>query len=465
MPDRPAWLPGLPATDAADLCLAGMTGANATFQVPKLSRAGAAVVAEQAREAALDARKNRSIDDVVGIVSRAAQRLADPEDEFGGLAARALQVSGGWTEREAGELLASNARGWTSEALLSVLRAELADPAVLDAPRAEVGRQGLRRRAVGPPVIYLVLSGNVPGIAVTAVIRGLLVRSAVLCKLPQDEPDLVGLFARALHEEAPDLAATIAATWWPTEDPGLAAGEWTKRSGKVVVYGGEAAVRAVRDATPTHIPVIEYGPRLGIACLGAETSDKDLAALARDVCAYDQAGCVSPRLVYLLGDFPVGDRLMAVVERFTKQLSDSVPEGSSRRIRDSEAAALRSARAGYQFSDGEGKHAFGSDDLSWTLLFQQGPGVYSESLPRAVWIYQAESVDDLRGLTSMLEGRVQALAVAGLDAEAGQQLEDLAVEWGVGRVVPVGEMAWPPADWRHNGQMQLMPLLNWTDFE
>jgi hypothetical protein len=26
-------------------------------------------------------------------------------------------------------------------------------------------------------------------------------------------------------------------------------------------------------------------------------------------------------------------------------------------------------------------------------------------------------------------------------------------------------MAWPPADWRHDGRMQLMPLLRWTDFE
>ena len=60
---------------------------------------------------------------------------------------------------------------------------------------------------------------------------------------------------------------------------------------------------------------------------------------------------------------------------------------------------------------------------------------------------------------------MQALAAAGLDPETRGQIEDLAVEWGVARVAPVGGMAWPPADWRHNGQMQLQPLLNWTDFE
>jgi hypothetical protein len=451
--------------DAADICLEGTTVANATFQVPELSPAGAALVAEAVREAAFDARRHRSIAEVVDVVSRAAERLADPTDRFGRLAASALQTSGGWTEQEAADLLESSAAGWTAEALWRVLRGELDDPAVLDSPQAVPGRQGLRRRAVGSPVLFLVLSGNVPGIAVTAVIRALLVRSAVLCKLPKDEPDLVGLFARALHEEAPDLAASIAATWWPADSPGAAASEWTKRSGKVVVYGGDAAVRAVRDSTPTHIQVIEYGPRLGIACLGADASDADLAALARDVCAYDQAGCVSPRLVYVLGDFPAGSGPMDTIERFTQTLSTTAPGPSSARVSDSEAAALRGARASYQFTDGEGKHGFGADDLSWTVLFQDGAGVYSENLPRAVWAYRVSSVDELRGFGRVLEGRVQAVAAAGLDPETRGQIEDLAVEWGVARVAPVGEMAWPPADWRHNGQMQLQPLLNWTDFE
>ena len=465
MSDGPAWLPGLSFDDAAHVYHDGVTVARASFKVPALSEAQAAAVAEQMRTAALKARRRYLISEIVTAISRAAMRLADPNDRIGRLAVEALEVSGGWTEEEATDLLASNALGWTEEALTHLLRSELGNPKVLDAPQSDMARQGLRRQAAGPPLMFVVLSGNVPGISVTAVIRGLLVRSAVLCKLPQDEPDLVGLLARALHEEAPDLADTLAATWWPAENPGPAAMEWTKRSGKVVIYGGAEAVRATRASTPEHIPVIEYGPRLGIACLGAGCSDEDLAALARDVCAYDQAGCVSPRLVYLLGALPDEAGPMGIIGRFTQALSNTATAASAARIRDSEAAALRAARAAYQFTEGEGKYAFGPEDLSWSLLFQQSPGVYSENLPRAVWAYGARSVKDLRGLGSVLAGRVQALAVAGIDEETGRRLEELAVEWGVSRVVPVGQMAWPPADWRHNGQMQLLPLLSWTEFE
>ena len=156
---------------------------------------------------------------------------------------------------------------------------------------------------------------------------------------------------------------------------------------------------------------------------------------------------------------------MQLIKRFTIALSNMETGAATARMKDSEAAALRSARAGYQFSETGGKHGFGAQDLSWSLLYQDSPGVYSENLPRAVWAYRARTVEELRDFTPVLSGRVQAMGLAGIDAATRSRLEELVVEWGVSRMVPVGQMAWPPADWRHNGQMQLLPLLNWTEFE
>jgi hypothetical protein len=210
---------------------------------------------------------------------------------------------------------------------------------------------------------------------------------------------------------------------------------------------------------------VEYGPRLGIVCLGPAVTDEELAALARDVCAYDQAGCVSPRLVFLLGDFSSQQAAATIAERLATALGVESTSSPGSPIRDTEAVAIRAARAKNQFAAGDEKRALGADDLGWTLLYQDALSSYSESLPRTVWASRAVSVGELRGLGPVLEGRVQAMGVAGLGTKTHRMLEQLAVEWGVSRMVRVGEMAWPPPDWRHDGRFQLLPLLRWTEFE
>jgi len=461
----PAWLPGVTIPDTPESRHAGTTAAGATFIVPELSADQAAGVATHVRNAALASRRSHTMPEVIAAISRAALRLADSSDPIGARAVAALQSSGGWPRQAAQELLTSNAVGWTDECLTSLVCSELGDMTLLETPQTDPGRAGRRRQAAGPPVLFLMLAGNVPGVAVTAVIRGMLVRSAVLCKLPRDEPDLVGLFARALAEEDPALAETVAATWWPADEPGQAAVEWTKCAGKAVVYGGAEAVAHLRTRIPVETPLVEYGPKLGVVCIGAAVTDEELSGLARDVCAYDQAGCVSPRLVYLLGDFPEPEGADVLVGRLAEALGAETARSPGTSMRDEEAVAVRAARATIQFGSDDGAQALGAEDLTWTVLYQDSPGTYSESLPRTVWAYRAASENDLLALGAVLEGRVQAMGVAGLERSQRETIERIAVEWGVSRVVTPGEMAWPPADWRHDGRFQLLPLLRLTEFE
>jgi hypothetical protein len=250
--------------------------------------------------------------------------------------------------------------------------------------------------------------------------------------------------------------------------------EWLKRCGKVIVYGGAEAVRGMRQRTPVTIPILEYGPRVGAVVLGVETTDTELAGLARDACAYDQAGCVSPRLVYLLGGTEgrkhgtagsTGASPHPLVKRLATALGVEVARLDSVFTTADEAIDIRGARARIQFEADEGARALGPADLGWTILYRPETGSYSEPLPRVLWVYEAQSVAELGRVRQALEGRLQALGMAGVSEADRRGLEDLAVELGVSRVTPLGAMAWPPADWRHDGRMQLMPLLRWTDFE
>ena len=460
----PEWLPGLPADFDPENRLDGRTVAGATYWVPQLTDAESVMVAEAARTAALAARRTHRTADVVVAVARAAGRLADPGDFYGGAALDALEAGTKCSRAAAAELLERSAAGWTAPVLSALIRSEFGELAILDEPRPDPGQPGRRRRAVGPPVVHLVLAGNVPGVAVTAVIRSLIVRSGVLCKLPSSEPWLVGLFARALHEDDPALAATMAATWWPADVPGPIAHEWTKRAGKVIVYGGPDAVRAMRARTPPAIPLVEYGPRVGAVILGPETTDAELQGLARDTCSYDQAGCVSPRLVYLLGMRSEGET-GALLDRLGEALGTETARLAPVFTTDEEAVDIRAARARYQFDASDGARTLGPADLAWTVLFQSRAAAYSEPLPRVLWVYGIAALEELDHLRGVLEGRLQALGLAGLSDSDRRQAEELAIGLGASRVTPPGAMAWPPADWRHDGRMQLLPLVRWTDLE
>ena len=457
-----AWhLPGLPAPTE---WLEGRTLAGSAFRAPALSGAEAGIVAAHVREGALEARAHRATTDVIQAIGAAAARLT-AEGRTGMATRELLHAELGWGDGLIRDTLDGMARTWTTDALAGLVDSELGGPAVLDSFVRDEGWDGSgvrRRRAVGAPVVLQVLAGNVPGVAITATIRALLARSGVLCKLPEAEPGLLPMFARLLAEEDPLLGRLIAATWWPGSRFPAAWREWTKWAGKVVVYGGAAAVEAVRGALPAHTDLISYGPRTGVAVLLPDTSQEEAAvALARDVCAYDQQGCMSPRLVYVVGSAtgPFVNRLAKALEERTRDYPPPDPTPD-------EAVAIRAARTTFEFGGYEnGRSAVEApgESLAWTILASESPAARTESLPRVVWVHRVPDIETLEEVLASLEGRIQTLGYSG--AEGIQKLASLASRLGVGRIAPLGSVAWPPPDWRHEGRHQLLPLLNWTDFE
>ena len=461
-PEEVFHLPGLDPGSSGDSAgwYEGVTAAGLRFRSPRLTVAGASRVAEHVRAAALEARRERKLAQVVRAVAGAAGRLVDSASEADGGAVRTLADELGWPASLARETLLEMGEIWTEESLWDVLRSELADPDVLDGFRpAGAGRQ---RRATGHPLLLQVMAGNVPGVAVTGVMRALLCRSGVLVKLPEVEPGLVVLFARLLAEVDPALGACVAAAWWPGDREGPIWDEWTTRAGAVVVYGGDEAVAGVRDRVRGHQQVLVYGPKLGVAVLlsGAD-SGPAASALARDICAYEQMGCVSPRLVLVQGPVaPFADALGAALAEETHR----IPRPP---LRADEALAIRALRAEIEFrgyEDGGSRVIGRPEDLSWTVLIDDQPVLEFDSLPRVVRLSGFESILDLREALRPLGGRIQAIGYAG-DEDRASSLAEAAVDLGVSRMAPLGRMAWPPADWRHDGRFQLLPLLAWTEWE
>lgn len=457
-----AWhLPGLDAEPAE--WLEGHTAGGAEFRAPALSASSAGAVAGAIGRAALEARASRTTDEVIRSIANAAAELAG--DGPAGVAARQLLGAElGWSESLARETLEGMARSWTAEALTGLVQTELGGPAVLDGFVSDptwTGPGQRRRRAIGPPIILQVLAGNVPGVAITATIRALIVRSGVLCKLPEAEPGLLPLFARVLAEVDPLLGRCVAATWWSGVTFPAAWREWVRRAGKVVVYGGDTAVEAVRVALPGDTDLVSYGPKTGIGVALRSTPTAAVSELARDVGAYDQQGCVSPRLVYVVGEpmKPFVDGLAAALAEHSRRHPPPEPTAE-------EAVAIRAARAEFEFggySDGRSAVAAPGDSLAWTILAAQSPAARTEALPRVVWVHAVPDIEALQEVLRPLDGRIQAVGYSG--SEGLEELAALAARLGVSRIAPFGTVAWPPPDWRHEGRHQLLPLLNWTDLE
>lgn len=454
-----AWhLPGWTETSTARHRGSGASGA--AFETPALDALQATAVAERVREATLEARRTYGISEVATAIDGVARRLMEgspARDQAVALMGESL----GWPSGLVRETLDAARQSWTLDALNRLLHAELQNPRALDGFVADDADDSRVRRALGHPLLLQVLSSNVPGVGVTAIIRGLLARSGVLCKAASDEPFLPALFARLLSEEVPLLGQTIAVSWWPSEPVSAEWSAWSRRSDLAVVYGGPDAVEAVRAALPSGTELLVYGPRVGIGVV-LDHADRDLEAarrLARDVCAYEQQGCVSPRLVFVVG----GD-----VEAFAALLARGLEEETERQpppeLAAAEAIAIRNLRAEREFDrKATGSLLASEPDLRWTVLVDTEPRLETTSLPRVVQLCTTPDVGDLLTALESLSGHIQAVGYAG-EADIEELAEGVA-RLGVSRMAPFGRVAWPPVDWRHDGRHQLLPLLRWTDWE
>ena len=463
---RAWWLPGLASRTArnagdawtGDSPYAGPDGP--ALRAPNLSGEQAGEVARTVRAAALRARNERSLGQIVQSVSRAALRLADPDDRWGREAHRLLGSWLGWTSTVLRESLDGMARDWTEESLQRIVADELPDPELISGFVADIRWSDRRRIATGPPLVLQLHAGNVPGVPVGSAMLSLIARSGVLAKSGSDEPWLLPLFARSLAEVDSLLGDCLAVTWWPGESSPPCLRQWVKVSRKVIIYGGDAAVAAIRDRVPADTELIVYGPRTGIAVFLPDAPLEAAGLLAHDALAYEQRGCISPRLVYIVGSKP-----LEVARVIARELNRESQRLGRPPMTEGEAVALRRARAEWEFTGiaNGSALALGPEDLSWTVLAREAAGIEAQALPRTLWVYGVQDLDALRAVLLPMAGRIQGLGYAGRQGE--RQLAELTMELGASRLCPLGRMAWPPPDWRQENRYRLMPHLDWTEWE
>lgn len=205
----------------------------------------------------------------------------------------------------------------------------------------------------------------------------------------------------------------------------------------VWAYGRDATLRALRGELPAGVVLHAHGDGMGVAVIraptlgGATPLGAVARALAHDVVAFDQRGCLSPRLALLVGDADATRELARALAQQLAALEQEVPRGT---LTDEELAAQAWYTVTLQFvaevlPAGRGAVSFDPDG---------GPLV----VPPGGRVVHVLRVDDPEAVLARLLPAVAAIGVAGPPElwEAVRQAAPRA------RVSPVGMMQRPKLD-------------------
>ncbi len=340
----------------------------------------------------------------------------------------------------------------TPDDLLALVRTDLGHEGMLDGLQAHGGHLA---RAVAPGTILHVVSGNTPHAGLQSLLRGLLLGSYNLCKLPSG--GLVPELAAFRAGLPPELAAAV-------ELSETLPDAWLTRADAIVVFGSDATVAELRRRARPDQTFLAHGHRvsLGIIFEGDEAPSADAAACA--VSLFDQQGCLSPQGFYVretsaLNARAYAERLAAALARRHAAHPRAAPglEGS---------AALAAWREEWRFraANAPAQHALWTSpgSTAWTVLYDGADPAFTPSpLYRTVVVKPLPA--DLRGALAPVRPFLSAVGLWPATREHADWLA--AQDLGASRFCALELMQFPPLTWHQDGITPLASLVRWVDAE
>jgi hypothetical protein len=461
-----AWhLPGLERGGDEDFVIREY-GGGVTLRFPRLDAPAMEALLERLRGRG-ERLSSTPVARLVEVIDEAAARLTTPGAPLRRLAEQALPAVTGYSPAMVALILDRMGGDWRAPALHALLRAELGEAGVLDGFAARPGRAG-RTRVYGPALAFHVFAGNVPGVAVTSLIRSLLVKAPTLGKTAAGEPLLAALFARAVAEVDEEIGAALAVTHWSGGDEALEA-PVLRQAELIVFYGGAAAETELRRRLPDRARLVSHGPRFSLALVGRAALSRaalrpTAAHAARAIATFDQQGCVSPHAVYVeTGGDATAEEFAACLAEALAALEGELPRG---RLSPGEASAIHQLRGAAEFRElaGAGTRLLGDGASAATVVYEPDPAFVASCLNRFVRVHPVASLEEAIPHFAAAPAQLQTVGVAG----AGRRLDALAhalAGAGATRVTSLEAMAWPPPTWHHDGRPPLGELLRWVDLE
>jgi hypothetical protein len=168
-----------------------------------------------------------------------------------------------------------------------------------------VGRAKVR--AYGAKTLHII-AGNVPIIAAISVIRGSLIKSDNIIKLPSNDPLTATAILATMNELDPShpLVRHFVAAYWKGGDNRIEHRLITPQHlEKIIAWGGHKSVKHIKHMVGPGIDLITLDPKFSISVIGAEAFGSEEAMrqaagrAALDAGVFNQEACVNSRTQYV----------------------------------------------------------------------------------------------------------------------------------------------------------------------
>ncbi|MBX3744678.1 MAG: hypothetical protein KF833_05165 [Verrucomicrobiae bacterium] len=414
----------------------------------------------------------RSTDAIIQALVEVGRLWTAPHSPWMALALEQGPAATGFSRELLADGLQRYFRRWTPRALQNLVLQEFAHPQRLDRLVANDAEHiaAISARVRGPELLLHITAGILPTPVFTAILHGLLVRSAQFVKCASRSSLLPRLFAHSLRELEPKLAACLEIAEWPGGRGLPAESELLQEIDCAVASGSDETIEAIRHALPSRVRFLAHGHRVSAGYIARESLNPaelpaTLESAARDVAAWDQLGCLSPQVLYVeTGGLIPPEDFAAELAGALDRLEQRLPRGP---LDPATSAAIAQRRDYYRIRAASGDHTrcwSSKDSTAWTVIYEADARFQPSCLHRFILVKAVDTLEECLHQAEMIRGQWSTVGLAA----NGVRIEELArsfADWGITRICPLGTMQDPPLTWRHDGRPVLGDLVTWTTHE
>lgn len=161
-----------------------------------------------------------------------------------------------------------------------------------------------------PPRIVHILAGNAPIVPPISIVRGALTKGVHLLKMPSNDMFTATALLRTMADVGPGHPVTrsFSAAYWRGGDADIEGHVFRSQYyDKLVVWGGEAAVRHAMKYAAPGFEIISFDPKVSISLIGREALESPerigeaASRSAADITAFNQDACSCARFQFVEG--------------------------------------------------------------------------------------------------------------------------------------------------------------------
>ena len=296
-------------------------------------------------------------------------------------------------------------------------------------------------------VLLHIAAGNVDVLPAYSVIEGLLSGNVNILKLPMGDSGLSVKLLYELIKIEPILADHIYVFDVPSTET-----ETLKKLAElcdgVVVWGGDAAVKAARNMVEVNSKIISWGHKLSFAYAELDASDEQLQQLAQSICDTNQLLCSSCQGIFV----DTGSR--EEQKRFATRFFEILKTVNKRSSPVDYGMKAKSAINLYNErleSLSTGSEVLYEDGIS--VIIREDKELELSYLYRNVWVKRL-TADELRRL-KQYKNYLQTASILTTDPEKRKELSNQLARIGVVRITSPGNMSRTISGEAHDGTYAL----------